>query len=178
MKKKIDVFTHMNELMQALQSGVLLTAKAGGRVNPMAISWGMVGIEWNQPIFTTFVREHRFTRQLLEQNPEFTISVPLSGSDQKLIGLCGAKSGADIDKVREFGLTLEEPEVISVPGIKEYPLILECRVVYKQLQDKAAMPPAYREQFYPEAVDGSFHGANRDYHWAYYGEIVAAYIVE
>lgn len=27
-------------------------------------------------------------------------------------------------------------------------------------------------------VDSSFHGANKDYHTAYYGEIVSAYIIK
>ena len=36
----------------------------------------------------------------------------------------------DIDKVKELGPTLEDPDKISVPGIKELPLTLECKIVY------------------------------------------------
>ena len=55
---------------------------------------------------------------------------------------------------------------------------LECRVVYKQLQDKDAIPQEIQEKFYPQDVDGSFPMCNRDFHIAYYGEIVAAYIIK
>lgn len=32
--------------------------------------------------------------------------------------------------------------------------------------------------FYPQDVDGLFHGENRDFHTTYYGEIISAYIVQ
>ena len=46
MKKKIDVYEHMGEILKGVKSGVLVTGKADDRVNSMTISWGMVGIEW------------------------------------------------------------------------------------------------------------------------------------
>ena len=51
MKKKIDVLEHAAVIMKALSKGVLLTTKAGDKVNSMTISWGMLGIEWGKPIF-------------------------------------------------------------------------------------------------------------------------------
>ena len=94
------------------------------------------------------------------------------------MGLAGVKSGRDMDKIKELGLTLEEPETISVPGIKEFPLTLECRVVYKQQQKSEMLLPEYNEKFYPQDVDGLFHGANKDYHVMYFGYIVDAYIIK
>ena len=41
MKKKIDVFEHMGEILNGVKNGVLITGKADGRVNSMTISWGM-----------------------------------------------------------------------------------------------------------------------------------------
>lgn len=182
MKKEINVFDYASDIMNALQSGVLLTAKAGGKINSMAISWGTLGIEWGHPIFTVFVREHRFTKQMLEENPEFTINIPYGSSDKQLnkqiLGFCGTRSGRDVDKARALNLTLEPSCQISVPGIREFPLTLECKVVYKQEQDKHAIPEETRKRCYPEDVDSSFHGANRDYHTAFYGEIVSAYIIQ
>ena len=175
MKKENGVFEYANEIMAALKSGVLLTTKAGEFVNSMTIAWGMLGIEWAKPVFIVFVRENRFTREQLEKNPEFTINVPCGAFDKKILGVCGTKSGRDMDKIRELGLTLEAPRVISVPGIRELPLTLECRVVYRQKQDRNAIAEEYRRMFYPQDIDGSFHGANRDFHIAYYGEIVSAY---
>lgn len=178
MKKEIQVFDYAKEIMKAVQNGVLLTTKADDRVNSMTISWGTLGIEWGKPIFTVFVRENRFTKQQLDKNPEFTINIPLGEFDKKILGFCGTKSGHNTDKIKELNLTLEESENILVPAIKELPLTLECKIVYKQKQDGNAMTEENNTRFYPQDIDSSYHGANKDYHTAYYGEIVSAYIIE
>ena len=115
---------------------------------------------------------------MLEENAEFTVSVPMGEFDKKILGVCGTRSGRDEDKFAICGFTAEEAKETTVPGIRELPLTLECRVVYKQDQDPKAISAANTEKFYPSDVDGNYHGANRDYHTAYYGEIVAAYIIE
>ncbi|MFV0241593.1 MAG: flavin reductase family protein [Lacrimispora sphenoides] len=178
MKKEIEVFDYTNEIMKALKTGVLLTTKADDKVNSMTISWGTLGIEWSRPIFTVFVRENRFTKFQLEKNPEFTINIPYGDFDKKILGVCGTKSGHSTDKIKELNLTLETPNTVSVPGIRELPLTLECRVVYKQKQDEHEITEEYRNAFYPQDVDSSFHGANKDFHTAYYGEILSAYMIE
>ena len=178
MKREIEVFDYAGEIMKGVKSGVLLTTKAEDKVNTMTISWGTLGIEWNKPIFTVFVRENRFTKEQLDINPQFTINIPVGEFNKKILGVCGTKSGRNVDKISELNLTLEESNNISVPGIKELPLTLECRVIYKQEQDKNAITEENKKTFYPQDVDSSYHGANNDFHTAYYGEIVGAYIIE
>lgn len=177
MKEHIEVFDYSKTIFEALQKGVLLTTKTEDKTNTMTISWGSLGIEWGKPLFITFVRTSRFTHQQLKKNPEFTINIPMGEFDSKILGIAGSKSGYDIDKIAELGVTLEEPEIISVPGIKELPLTLECRVVYQQTQDLVCLKDEYCEQFYPQDVSGTHHGSNRDCHTAFYGEIVDAYII-
>lgn len=178
MKKEIDTFAYAKEIMAALKTGVLLTTKTDSKVNTMTISWGTLGIEWGKPIFTVFVRTNRFTKQQLEQNPEFTINIPLGDFNKKILGISGTTSGHNTNKIEDLGLTLIDPEIISVPGIAELPLTLECKVIYKQEQDKNAISANDNQQFYPQDVDSTYHGANKDYHTAFYGEIVSAYIIE
>ena len=174
MKKKIDLWEYAGHILSHVGKGILVTAKADGPANPMTIGWGTLGVEWSKPIFTVFVRQSRHTKALLDQNGEFTINVPLEGADVKnILRVCGSKSGRDMDKIKELGLTLEEPEEISVPGIKELPITLECRVVYKQDQNLSFLDEDKRLRYYAPgtANDG-------DYHTAYYGEVLAAYIIE
>ncbi len=178
MKKEIEVFDYANVILQQLKNGVLLTTKADDKVNSMTISWGTLGIEWTKPIFTVFVRENRFTKQQLDKNGEFTINIPVGEYDKKILGVCGTKSGHNLDKVKELGLTLVDSEEISVPAIKEFALTLECKVVYTQKQEESLVTPENRAKYYPQDVESSFHGANKDYHTAYYGEIVKAYIID
>ena len=173
MKRKIDVLDYAKEIMKAVENGVLLTTKADGKVNTMTISWGTLGIEWRKPIFTAFVRESRFTKEQLDKNLEFTINIPVGEFDKKILSVCGSKSGRDMDKIKKLNLTLEEPEVISVPAIKELPLTLECKVVYKQVQGLKEITEENANMFYQANENGE-----RDLHIVYCGEIVSAYIVE
>ena len=174
MKREFQVWDYAGVILQALDKGILLTTKVDGQVNSMTIGWGKLGIEWGRPIFVVYVRESRYTKEMLEKNPEFTINVPLNGCDKRILSVCGTKSGRDLDKIRELGLTLEEPKTISVPAIRELPLTLECKVVYRQDQDPAAIDQKATDRYYPKNVQFP-HG---DYHTAYFGEITAAYIVE
>ena len=75
-RKKIIVADYAKNILEALPKGILLTSKAGDKVNSMTIGWGTLGIEWSTPIFVAFIREHRFTRELLDKNPEFTVNIP------------------------------------------------------------------------------------------------------
>ncbi|MBE6958857.1 MAG: flavin reductase family protein [Ruminococcaceae bacterium] len=172
MKKMIDPFDYAGEFAKHMCKGILLTTKGQNGVNTMTIGWGTIGIEWGKPIFVAYVRESRYTRQLLDENPEFTVNCPIGEIDRKIPGFCGTKSGLEVDKIKKLGLHLEEPINISVPGIQELPLTLECKVVYRNPQPVYAIPQEILERYYPEK------NGVRDFHYAYYGEIVAAYIIE
>ena len=178
MKREINVFDYSELIMKGLEEGILITTKVEDKVNLMSVSWGMFGIEWGVPIFTIFVRENRFTRTQLDTNGEFTVNIPIGDYDKKIISYCGSRTGKDIDKAKDLKLNLNQSEIISVPGIKQLPLTLECDVIYKQFQDKDSLPEEIKNKMYPEDVDSSNPGANKDCHIAYYGEIVKAYIIE
>lgn len=59
----------------------------------MIIGWGELGISWALPVFTVYVREGRFTRQQLDANPAFTVSIPVGKIDPKIFRVCGTMSG-------------------------------------------------------------------------------------
>ena len=173
MKEFVNPFDYANEINHALEKGILLTTKADGKVNTMTIGWGMLGIQWNKPIFIGLVRGCRHTYSMLEINPEFTVNIPLGALDKNILKVTGTKSGRDLDKFQELGLTTEEPEVISVPGIRQVPLTLECKVLYKQQQYPEHLLSKEPLRFYQENPVS----IQDDYHTAYYGEIVSAYII-
>ena len=168
-KKPIEITDYANTVTAALRRGVLLTTKNGEKVNSMVIGWGHIGRIWELPVFVAYVRDNRYTREMLDANPEFTVNVPVNGFDKTSFTVCGTKSGRDMDKLAEAGLTPVPPEVISVPGLKECPLTLECRVIYREEQTAARLPEALRRRFYSIETDD---------HIAYFGEIVAAYLIE
>lgn len=177
MKEKIKVTDYANKITQALPKGILLNSKHT-KFNSMVIGWGGLGTVWGKPTFTVYVREHRYTKSQLDETGEFTISIPMESPIAAIAKVCGTQSGHDVDKETEAHLTLEVPEVIDVPGIKEYPLTLECKILYSQKQELEKIPADIRKQMYPQDVDGTYFMANQDAHTAYIGEIVAAYIIK
>jgi len=147
-KRKIEITEHTDVITSALKKGVFLTSKVGDKVNTMVIGWGHVGRIWERPIFIAYIRDIRYTREMLDANPEFTVNIPVNGFSKEAFAICGTDSGRNMDKIKEAGLTPVIPEVISVPGIKEFPLTLECQVIYRQEQDAYRLPEDIRRQFY------------------------------
>jgi len=171
MIKTVKAFDYASHICEAMPRGILLTTKDGSFVNTMTIGWGTIGIEWGKPVFVAYVRESRHTREMLDKTGEFTVNIPLNEADKKIISLCGTKSGRDMDKIKELNLTLEETPDFSVPGIRELPLTLQCRVLFRNVQDETRLPESIKQRFYSAINTG-------DYHIAYYAEIVGAYIIE
>ena len=177
MKKSIDVFDYAGDICKALKKGILLTTKADGKVNTMTIGWGTIGIEWSRPVFVAYVRVGRHTRQMLDQTGEFTVNIPYGEVDSKILGFCGTKSGRDTDKFAELGLEAVDSDIVSVPGIRQLPLTLECKVLSSKIQNIPMLPENIQNRYYPKGVDSSNPGSNEDFHIAYYGEIVNAYLI-
>ena len=174
MKRSVDAFDYASHICKAMKKGILLTTKVGEEVNTMTIGWGHIGIEWSRPVFVAYVRESRHTKSMLDESAEFTVNIPMDEVNSKILGHCGTKSGRDTNKILDLGLTLEAGENVSVPGIRELPLTIECKVIFKHEQDESVLPPDIYARYYPstEANPGG------DYHTAYYGQIVGAYIIE
>ena len=176
MKKEINAFDYAGEIFKALPKGILLVSEAEDCVNAMTIGWATLGIEWGTQIFTVYVRESRFTRELLDRTGEFTICAPYgekySKQVTKTLGICGSRSGRDVDKLALAKVTPVEAEIVRPPAIKEFPLTLECRAVFQKIQPAKEISRKF-EKFYPANDDEKF-----DSHIAYYGEILKSYIIE
>lgn len=176
MKEKIDVFDYSVKFTKDVMKGFLLTTKANGKVNSMVIGWGTIGIQWGKPICIVYVRTSRYTHKLLEENPEFTVNIPIDRLDEDVFRICGSLSGKDMDKIKEAHLTLVEGECVSVPAIKEAPITLECKVIYKQTQVVEDYAEDIRKKYYCNG-EGKAEG-QQAVHTAFYGEIVNAYMIK
>ena len=165
----VDYTDYADIINKALKEGIFLTTKAGDKINTMVIGWGHVGRVWERPVFIAYIRNNRFTRELLDQNPAFTVNVPVNGFTKQSFTICGSKSGRNMDKISEAGLTIIPSESISVPALKEFPLTLECRVIYRQ-EEKVEM--------LPEDIQRKFYSKESDPHIIYFGQIVDAYMIK
>lgn len=177
MKQQVNAFDYAGHICTSMKKGILLTTKTGEKVNTMTIGWGTIGIEWSRPMFVAYVRVGRHTRQMLDESGEFTVNIPYGDVDSKILAVCGTKSGRDTDKIAELGLELVDSDVVSVPGIRQLPLTLECKVRCSSVQNIPMLPEDIQKRYYPQGVDSSNPGSNEDFHVAYYGEIVNAYLI-
>ena len=173
MKREVNVWDYAGKILEVMDKGILMTTAVGGEQNTMVIGWGHLGIIWGKPTFCAYVRESRHTKKLVDANREFTINVPLGAVDKNIIAVCGTKSGRDMDKFKELGLETEPGMTVSVPGIRQLPLTLECKVLYQQDQESSAIDSACLQRYY---TPGTRNGT--DFHTVYIGEITAAYIIE
>ncbi len=172
MKKEVNVWDYAGLIMKQIDKGILLTTAAEGKTNTMIIGWGHIGVLWGKPTFCAYVRESRYTKELLDKNGEFTVNVPLGPVDKEIVAVCGTKSGRDMDKFQQLGLETEPGLTVSVPGIRQLPLTLECKVLYQQDQDPASIDEGSLARYYAKGTHNE-----GDYHTAYIGEITAAYII-
>ena len=98
MEFNTDIFAQYNK------KWALLTAGDNDSFNTMTISWGGLGTLWNKPVATTYVRTSRYTHEFLDNNDYFTVSF-FPEEYKKQLGVLGSKSGRDMDKIHDSGLT-------------------------------------------------------------------------
>lgn len=155
------------ELLRAFGTrNALLTAGGRETCNTMTIGWCQAGRLWNLPVCTVYVRPERYTDQFMEERDYFTVSV-LPESERKTMALCGTRSGRDVDKIKECGLTLRYGAG-DAPFFAEAEAVLVCRKLYVQDMDAASVV-AGQEKILP------FYGEAGGWHRIYTGEIVEAY---
>lgn len=153
-----DLNVNLPDLLE--KRWALLTAADGEDCNPMTVSWGGVGRLWNLPVVTVYVRPQRYTKPLMDAGEYFSLTF-LPEELHSAVALCGAKSGRDVDKVKECGLTMLGDE--KAPYFAEGELTFICRKVYEQdMRGECFTDPALDEKNYP----------NQDHHRMYVGEIL------
>lgn len=160
----MDFFANADHTINTISKGAFLTTKHADKTNTMTIGWGTIGYIWKMPILMVMVRHSRFTHQLIESSNEFTVSIPAPNMNSAL-GLCGTKSGRDLDKIAAAGLTLQDGRQVSVPVIGNCSQHYECRVVYKQDMTENDLAAQIKPAFYSAG----------DYHTLYFAEIVTTY---
>lgn len=106
---------------------VVGTYDKGGRPNIMTAAWG--GICCSKPsCVSVSLRKATYTYANIMEQQAFTISIP-SEDHAKLADYCGLVSGKSHDKFSDTGLTPVKSDLVNAPYVKEFPLILECKVL-------------------------------------------------
>lgn len=95
---------------------------------PNIITIGWVGtICSNPPMVSISITKERFSHDIIKNSGEFVINL-VTEDLIKACDYCGVRSGRDVDKFKETGLTAAPSKEIKAPQIKESPVSIECRV--------------------------------------------------
>lgn len=161
MFKEIDI-THLNENVVDLFKNrwALVTAGDKDALNTMTVSWGAVGELWGKDMATLYIRPQRYTEEFLNKNDYLTVSFYPDDMKKQIHGVCGSKSGRDVDKVKECNLTPVFDE--KAPYFNEAQIVLVCK--------KAAKSRFNPDEFIDGEIDEKWYPQN-DYHFIYYAEI-------
>lgn len=143
---------------------MLVTAGSLKSFNTMTASWGTLGELWNRKIAVCFVRPSRYTYEFMEREEMFSLSF-FHERYRDALNYCGTKSGRDVDKMANTGLT----PAVSKHGtvyFEQARLVLICRKMYTQDIDPARFLDPRIEKNYTQ----------KDYHRMYIGEILQTLI--
>lgn len=118
-------------------------ADKDGKYNIITLAW--VGtVCTNPPMVSISVRPERYSYPILKETGEFVINL----TTKELAfatDYCGVKSGRDVDKFKEMGLTPLPATQVKAPLIAESPVSLECKVTQ-------VMPLGSHDMFLAEVV--------------------------
>ncbi|MBN2072718.1 MAG: flavin reductase family protein, partial [Actinobacteria bacterium] len=116
---------HISERMYP-NPAVLVSCSSGGKDNIITLAWAGTVCS-DPPMVSISIRPSRYSHKLISDSKEFVINVP----DEKMVDVCnfcGTKSGRNLDKFSELGLTREKGFKVNAPLIKECSINVECKV--------------------------------------------------
>ena len=97
-----------------------------GNSNILTVAWAGTVCS-TPPMLSISVRPERYSFHMIRETGEFVVNLTTEKL-ARVTDLCGVKSGRNVDKWKETGLTQEPGEIVKAPLIRECPVNLECRV--------------------------------------------------
>ncbi len=95
--------------------------------NVMTIAWGGICCSM-PPCVAVSLRKATYSHGNIVERKAFTLNVP-SETYAKEADYFGMVSGRNVDKFAATGLTPVKSSFVDAPYLKEFPLILECKVI-------------------------------------------------
>lgn len=159
----------LNPMTMIADTWMLITAgNEKNGYNTMTASWGHLGSIWGHnsglPSAVVYVRPQRYTKQFIDREDYFTLSV-MGNQYKKQLAYLGSHSGKAEDKLSVVGF---KPLFIDgTTAISGAEMVLVCRKLY-------AAP--VKEEFFTDKTIVEEHYPERDFHTMYIGEITKVLI--
>jgi flavin reductase (DIM6/NTAB) family NADH-FMN oxidoreductase RutF len=107
---------------------VIGTYDKKGKPDVMTASWGGIA-STEPPCVSVSIMQETVSYQHLMHRKAFTISIP-SQQHVKEVDYFGLVSGRNADKLASAKLTAVKSKLVDAPYIKEFPLVMECRIIH------------------------------------------------
>ncbi len=124
MKKSLGATT----ITHPAPAWVIGTYDKEGKANVSTIAWGGICCS-RPPCVAISLRKATYSHGNIVARRSFTVNVP-SEKYLKEVDYFGTVSGRDKDKFSETGLTTVKSELVDAPYVKEFPLVLECKLLH------------------------------------------------
>lgn len=166
--KKVEVTEIIKTVQEKLPGGIFFTTSdVNGKANTMTIGWGGIIVMHGVPAFLAPVRLSRFSYENIKNNRYFTVSVPLHDMKNQ-VALAGTKSGRDIDKFDNTGLSTTTAQSVNVPIIKECELHIEAEIMSEADMVEDRITEDVAKRYY----------SNHDIHTFFIGKILECYYTD
>jgi flavin reductase (DIM6/NTAB) family NADH-FMN oxidoreductase RutF len=106
---------------------VIGTYDSEDRPNVMTASWAGICCS-SPPAVAVSIQKTRKTYENILNKRAFTVSIP-SRTHVEAADFWGIVSGKDTDKFAATGLTPERGTLVDAPYVKEFPVVLECKLL-------------------------------------------------
>ena len=117
-------------MVYPLPAVMVSCGREGERPNIITVAW-TGAICTNPPMLYISVRPQRYSYDILCETGEFVVNLTTKKL-AKATDYCGVRSGRDVDKFKETGLTAVPALHVKSPMIAESPVNIECRVTEKK----------------------------------------------
>jgi len=113
-------------MIYPLPAALISCGSSPDEYNLMTVSW-LGTICSDPPMCYISVRPGRASYDIIKRNGEFVINLT-TVELAEVTDWCGVKSGREMDKFKESGLTPIPATVVNCPIVEEAPVSIECRV--------------------------------------------------
>lgn len=124
MKKSLGART----LLYPTPAVVLGSYDKNGRANAATVAWAGICCS-APPCVSISLRKATYSYGCILERKAFTVNVPSEDLVAK-VDYLGMASGKDEDKLATVGLTPVKSVLVDAPYIREFPLVLECKVIH------------------------------------------------
>lgn len=128
MKKEIPI----EQAIRLINHGplILLTSAYKDKTDIISVAW-QTPVSLSPVLVAVSINQSALSSEFIEKGEEFAINIPPVSLLEKVV-FCGAKSGREIDKFAQTGLTSLKARVIRSPLIEECIGHIECQLYHKQ----------------------------------------------